>query len=370
MLDKKFNKINKILAVAPMMEWTDRHCRSFHRILSKHAHLYTEMINTGAIIYGDAHRHLDFDLSEHYVVLQLGGSDPLDLAKAALKAQEWGYDQIDLNCGCPSERVQKGAFGACLMAEPDLVADCVKAMKDVVSIPISVKHRLGLNEMDLDLKKDYQFTLDFMSKVSEAGASQLTIHARNAILKGLSPKENRTIPTLRYDIAKQLRIDLKKQFPDVHVLLNGGLDTNQAIVNHWNDFDGFMMGRSAYHMPAQLLAWDLMIQTNGEQFGYFLNEQVWHQVNQQLVQYIQKWFDEVESQKEGSFYLAAITRHILGFAHGLSGSRYWRQYLSDHRILEKVRSKEAIANFFESATSKLRMFSNSDDVTSLGFLDD
>jgi tRNA-dihydrouridine synthase A len=362
--------MTKILAVAPMMEWTDRHCRSFHRMLTKRGHLYTEMINTGAILYGDAQRHLDFSQEEHYLVLQLGGCEPEDLARAARKAQEWGYDQIDLNCGCPSERVQRGSFGACLMAEPQLVAQCVKAMRDAVTIPISVKHRLGLNDMNPDSPGDYQFTLDFMAQVSEAGASQLTIHARNAVLRGLSPKENRTIPALRYDIAKRLRNDLQKHFPSVKVLLNGGLETNQAIVNHWQDFDGFMMGRAAYHTPAQLIAWDQMLQTGGEQHGYFLNEQVWQAINEQLIAYTMQWFDEVEKIKPGSFYLAAITRHILGFAHGLSGSRYWRQQLSDHRILGQVRSKEDIADFFHAATQKLRMFSLQDEAVLSGYVDD
>ena len=356
----------KILAVAPMMEWTDRHCRSFHRILSKKAHLYTEMINSGAVLYGDAHRHLEFHPAESYVVLQLGGSDPKDLALAAKKAQDFGYDQIDLNCGCPSERVQRGSFGACLMAEPDLVADCVKAMKDAVDIPVSVKHRLGLNQMNADLPSDYQFVFDFMAKVSEAGAEQLTIHARNAVLKGLSPKENRTIPPLRYDKAKQLRIDLQKHFPNVKVLLNGGLETNQAMVNHWHDFDGFMMGRAAYHTPAQLLAWDQMILTNGVESGYFLNELVWNQINDQITAYCQQWLESAEKYKSGSFYLAAVTRHILGFAHGLSGSRLWRQQLSDHRQLSQVRSSEDIAVFFQSASQKLRMFSDREQIHSLG----
>nr|WP_252865986.1 tRNA dihydrouridine(20/20a) synthase DusA [Polynucleobacter paneuropaeus] len=201
----------KRLAVAPMMEWTDRHCRSFHRALTKEAVLYTEMVTTGALLHGDVPRHLDYSQDQHPVVLQLGGSEPSDLAKSAELAQQWGYDEIDLNCGCPSERVQRGAFGACLMAEPELVADCVKAMKSVVNIPISVKHRLGLDHMDASSSKaDYQFALNFILAVADAGASQVTIHARNAVLKGLSPKENRSKPPLHYEVAKQLRIDATK----------------------------------------------------------------------------------------------------------------------------------------------------------------
>ncbi len=349
----------KILAVAPMMDWTDRHCRSFHRILSKKAILYTEMINTGAIIYGDRPKHLDFDKDEHPVVLQLGGSEPFDLAQAAKIAQEWGYDQIDLNCGCPSERVQRGSFGACLMAEPNLVADCVKAMKDAVDIPISVKHRLGLNEMDPTQEQDYQFVLDFMLKVCDAGASQLTIHARNAILKGLSPKENRTVPPLRYEVAKQLRMDVKNQFSQVNVLLNGGLETNQDIANHWDDFDGFMIGRAAYHTPAHLLAWDQMIESSGQNYGYFLNAQTWKIVEEKLIDYAIRWYRFCQqSQGKYVFNIAAITRHVLGFAHGIGGSRYWRQILSNHHLLHDVQNESQIREFFISASQTLRIFSD------------
>jgi tRNA-dihydrouridine synthase A len=353
----------KILAVAPMMDLTDRHCRSFHRILTKKAHLYSEMINTGAIIYGDAHRQLDFDHDEHYVILQLGGSDPTDLAKAAKRGEEWGYDQIDLNCGCPSERVQKGSFGACLMAEPNLVAECVKAMKDAVSIPISVKHRLGLNEMNPDHPLDYQFALDFMCAVSQAGASQVTIHARNAVLKGLSPKENRMIPPLRYDIAKRLRVDLQKHFSKVKVLLNGGLENNQMIHNHWDDFDGFMIGRAAYHTPAMLLAWDRMIETQGQDYGYFLNEQTWIEIQEGIIRYSQSWLKQFSAESSEHFYLAAITRHVLGLPHGLGGARLWRQQLSDHRLIAPVKTHQQIEQFFTQASRSLRIFSDENFVT-------
>ena len=353
--------VEKILAVAPMMDLTDRHCRSFHRILSKKAHLYSEMINTGAIIYGDAHRHLDFDHEEQYVILQLGGSDPIDLAKAAKRGEEWGYNQIDLNCGCPSERVQKGSFGACLMAEPNLVADCVKAMKDSVSIPISVKHRLGLNEMNPDVLSDYQFALDFMCAVAQAGASQVTIHARNAVLKGLSPKENRMIPPLRYDIAKRLRVDLQKHFPQVKVLLNGGLENNLMIHNHWDDFDGFMIGRAAYHTPAMLLAWDRMMDTQGKEYGYFLNEQTWLEIQDGIIHYAKSWLKQLSLDSSERFYLAAITRHVLGLAHGLGGARLWRQQLSDHRIISPVKTDLHIEQFFSQASRHLRIFSDEND---------
>lgn len=347
---------SKILAVAPMMDWTDRHCRSFHRLLSQKATLYTEMITTGALLNGDAPRHLDYSQKEHPLVLQLGGSEPEELAQAAKLAEQWGYDQIDLNCGCPSERVQRGSFGACLMAEPNLVATCVKAIKDVVSIPVSVKHRLGLNQMNpADNPVDYQFVLDFMCKVAEAGASQLTIHARNAVLKGLSPKENRTVPPLRYDVAKRLRLDAQKHFPSLKVLLNGGLVDNSDIARYWHDFDGFMMGRSAYHQPALLLGWDEMLQTQGQSHGYFLNEQVWMRVQEGFVASTISWLRECEAQGV-QFHLASITRHILGFAHGLGGSKYWRQQLSDYRLLGSVKTAHDIETFFADAAKKLRIF--------------
>ncbi len=340
-----------------MMEWSDRHCRSFHRILSKEAILYTEMVNSGAIIFGDKARHLDFDKNEHPVVLQLGGTEPEDIAKAASIGQQWGYDQIDLNCGCPSERVQRGSFGACLMREPELVATCVKAMKEATDIPISVKHRLGLDEMNpAENIQDYQFVLNFILKVAEMGASQVTIHARNAILKGLSPKENRTVPPLRYEVAKQLRLDVKKDFPDFKVILNGGLENNADIARHWDDFDGFMIGRAAYHHPAILIGWDRLIQSGGKDYGYFLNENVWLEIQEKIITYTQSWYRECQ-QKNQPFHIGSITRHILGLAYGLAGARHWRQVLSDHRILHQVQSEKSIRDFFESASQNLRIFS-------------
>lgn len=352
---------SKILAVAPMLDWTDRHCRSFHRLLSKEAVLYTEMVTTGALLFGDPARHLDFEKAQHPVVFQLGGSEPEDLVKAAKMVENWGYDQVDLNCGCPSERVQRGSFGACLMAEPKLVAQCVRAMKDAVGIPVSVKHRLGLNEMNPEENPaDYQFVLDFICEVSNAGASQVTIHARNAVLKGLSPKENRTIPALRYEIAKRLRLDAQKHFPHLKVLLNGGLENNGDIARNWDDFDGFMVGRSTYHQPAILLGWDQMIQTQGQELGYFLGEKKWLEVQEGIIKFTIDWLKECQ-RLDMPFHIAAITRHILGFAHGLGGSRYWRQMLSDHRILSEVRDEVQIRQFYEMASKRLRIFSEIDE---------
>ena len=226
--------------IAPMMDWTDRHCRFFHRLLTRHARLYTEMVTTGALIHGDVARHLDFNAGEHPVALQLGGSEPDDLARCARLAEKWGYDEVNLNCGCPSERVQRGAFGACLMAEPELVRDCVKAMVDVVAIPVTVKHRIGIDKTD-----SYDFVRDFVGTVADGGAGVFMVHARSAWLKGLSPKENREIPPLRYDFAQRLKAD----FPDLTIVLNGGIADGVGIDAALTAVDGVMVGRHAYHEP-------------------------------------------------------------------------------------------------------------------------
>lgn len=223
-----------------MMDWTDRHCRTFHRALSQHTWLYTEMVTTGALLHGDVARHLDFSAAEQPVALQLGGSEPVDLAQAAKLGEQWGYKEINLNCGCPSERVQRGAFGACLMAEPQLVADCVRAMRDVVSVPVTVKHRIGIDTIE-----HYGFVRDFVGTIAEAGCDIFIVHARNAILKGLSPKENREIPPLRYEVA----YELKREFPHLEILINGGVVSCGEIDEHLRHVDGVMIGRQAYHDP-------------------------------------------------------------------------------------------------------------------------
>jgi tRNA-dihydrouridine synthase A len=235
------------LSVAPMLDWTDRHCRYFHRLLSRKTLLYTEMVTTGALIHGDVARHLRYNLEEHPVALQLGGSDAADLAHCAKLGQDWGYDEINLNCGCPSERVQRGAFGACLMAEPRLVADCVKAMVDVVDLPVTVKHRIGI-----DKTESYEFVRDFVGAVSEAGCKVFIVHARNAWLKGLSPKENREVPPLRYALVHQL----KREFPHLTIAINGGITTNTQIAEQLQAVDGVMVGREAYHNPWLMSDWD------------------------------------------------------------------------------------------------------------------
>jgi tRNA-dihydrouridine synthase A len=235
------------LSVAPMMDWTDRHCRVLHRLLTRHTRLYTEMVTTGALLHGDVARHLDFSAVEHPVALQLGGSEPDDLAACAKLAQQWGYDEVNLNCGCPSERVQRGAFGACLMAEPALVRDGVKAMLDAVSIPVTVKHRIGI-----DRGESYDFVRDFVGTVAESGCTVFIVHARNAWLKGLSPKENREVPPLRYETVHRL----KRDFPGLTLVLNGGVNADAVIADQLQQLDGVMIGRHAYHEPWAMATWD------------------------------------------------------------------------------------------------------------------
>jgi tRNA-dihydrouridine synthase A len=327
------------LSVAPMMDWTDRHCRYFHRLLSKNTLLYTEMINAGAVVHGDVPRHLRYNAEEHPVALQLGGSEPDKLAIAARVAEEWGYDEVNINCGCPSERVQKGAFGACLMAEPDLVADCVKAMLDAVhdpaKMPITVKHRIGINKTE-DTPESYSFVRDFVGKVADAGCQTFIVHARNAWLKGLSPKENRDIPTLRYEIVHQLKAD----FPHLNIAINGGITTNVQIAEQLNGLDGVMVGREAYHNPWILASWDEAF------FGAEPQTETRESIEAQMVTYMAR-----EQAAHGTPW-AAIARHMLGLRHGLAGSRRWRQVWSDHK-LKALPPHEVMAlaqkDIFESA---------------------
>ena len=241
--NKKTYLRGKIFSVAPMMEWTDRHCRVFHRHLSKKALLYTEMVTTPAVIHGDRERLLGFDDQEHPVAVQLGGSDPQELAEATRICTDWGYDEVNLNVGCPSDRVQSGRFGACLMEEPDLVARCVGAMKEATSLPVTVKCRIGVDAQDEETALDA-----LVDQVLAAGCDGLTIHARKAWLQGLSPKENRDIPPLNYDRVHRL----KARLPDVHIAINGGIQTLDDAITHYEHVDGVMLGRAAYHSPALL----------------------------------------------------------------------------------------------------------------------
>jgi tRNA-dihydrouridine synthase A len=299
--------------IAPMMDWTDRHCRYFHRLLSHHARLYTEMVTTGALIHGDVPRHLDFNDEEHPVALQLGGSEPDDLAHCARLAEHWGYDEVNLNCGCPSERVQRGAFGACLMAEPQLVRDCVKAMVDVVSIPVTVKHRIGI-----DKTESYDFVRDFVGTVAEGGARVFMVHARSAWLKGLSPKENREVPPLRYEFASRLKAD----FPDFTIVLNGGIADNLATGAALAGLDGVMVGRHAYHEPWFLAEVDRL--WFGDAHAAPTREAV-----------VRAMRDYAARAVAGGAQLRAVTRHMLGLYQGLPGARAWRRTLSDSTVLNR-----------------------------------
>ena len=299
------------LCVAPMMDWTDRHCRYFLRLITRRARLYTEMITAPALAHGDVPHHLDFDPSEHPVALQLGGSDPRELARAARLGAAFGYDEVNLNCGCPSERVQTGSFGACLMAEPELVARCVAAMRDAVSVPVTVKHRIGL-----DAQEGYGFVRDFVGTVAAAGCEVFIVHARNAVLKGLSPKENREIPPLRYAYVR----DLKRDFPHLTIVLNGGLTDWDAVEREIGFVDGVMLGRAAYHDPY------LLAQADWRLFGDELPVRSRAAVVRALAHY-------AERQVAGGTPLRAITRHVLGLYHGQPGGRRFRQILSDTRRL-------------------------------------
>jgi tRNA-dihydrouridine synthase A len=298
-----------------MMDWTDRHCRVFHRQITRHTWLYTEMVNTGALVYGDAERHLRFDDIEHPIALQLGGSDPGDLAKSAKLGEQWGYDEINLNCGCPSERVQKGSFGACLMNEPQLVADCVKSMRDAVSIDVTVKHRIGI-----DHNEEYGFVRDFIGTVADAGCNTFIVHARNAILKGLSPKENREIPPLRYAVA----YELKREFPDLEIIINGGIKTDDEIALHLQHVDGVMLGREAYHNPWTMADWDARFYDAPGAPRTRID------VLEAMIPYI-----EAQLRQYGplGLKLNSITRHVLGLMQGLPGARAFRQTLSDSKQL-------------------------------------
>ncbi|MBP7566530.1 MAG: tRNA dihydrouridine(20/20a) synthase DusA [Burkholderiaceae bacterium] len=301
------------LSVAPMLDWTDRHCRYFHRLLSRTAVLYTEMVTTGALIHGDVARHLRFNEEEHPVVLQLGGSEPADLAHAARLGAQWGYDEINLNCGCPSERVQRGAFGACLMAEPRLVAQGVRAMVDAVDIPVTVKHRIGI-----DRTESYDFVRDFVGIVSEAGCGTFIVHARNAWLQGLSPKENREVPPLRYELVHQL----KRDFPHLSIHVNGGIKgVAQMRAQIDAGLDGVMIGREAYHDPWSLAQWDGAFDAVGAPLALTREE-----IEARMVAYMER-----EAAAHGTAW-QSIARHMLGLYNGLPGARRWRQVWSDHRL--------------------------------------
>jgi len=307
-MDRNLEKAR--LSVAPMMDWTDRHCRVFHRLLSQHALLYTEMVTTGALLHGDVPRHLDYSDCEHPVALQLGGSEPADMAKSARLGQQWGYDEINMNVGCPSDRVQRGTFGACLMAEPALVAQNVAAMIDAVTIPVTVKCRIGIDDQDSEAA-----LTDFVGQVSEeGGCRRFVIHARKAWLKGLSPKENRDIPPLDYDRVKRL----KQQFPGLHIGINGGIkDLDTALELLDAGLGSVMIGRAAYQDPWLLSAVDARV------YDAAPNPRTRHEVIEAFLPY-------VEAQRAAGVPLHAMSRHVLGLFNGQPGARLWRRYISEN----------------------------------------
>ena len=305
------------LSVAPMMDWTDRHCRYFHRLITRHTRLYTEMVTTGALLHGDLPRHLDFNTEEQPLALQVGGSEPADLAQAARLARQWGYEEINLNCGCPSERVQRGAFGACLMAEAPLVRDGIKAMRDVLGddLPVTVKHRIGI-----DRHESYDFLQDFVGTVAESGCSVFIVHARNAWLQGLSPKENRELPPLRYALVHQL----KRAFPALTIVINGGLTSGDQIDAQLGLLDGVMIGREAYHQPSLMADWDARFWGDG--LAPQIDDDWRLGLEQSMLGYMAR------QQAEHGVPWSHISRHFLGLWNGQPGARRWRQVWSDHRL--------------------------------------
>ncbi|PCJ31784.1 MAG: tRNA dihydrouridine(20/20a) synthase DusA [Gammaproteobacteria bacterium] len=296
------------LSIAPMLDWTDRDCRYFLRLISKHSLLYTEMVTTGALIHGDQSRFLNHHVSEYPLALQLGGSDPDDLALCAKWGEQAGYSEINLNVGCPSDRVQNGAFGACLMAQPQLVAEGVAAMQDAVNIPVTVKTRLGIDKLD-----SYQFVSDFIGQVAEAGCELFIMHARKAWLQGLSPKENRDIPPLEYDRVYQL----KQDYPELHIDINGGIKTLAEAKSHLEHVDGVMIGREVYHNPYILAEADALLFDDQHQIASR------HEIILSMLPYIEQRMTEGRPLK-------SITRHLLGIFQGQPGARAWRRHLSEN----------------------------------------
>ena len=303
--------INHRLSVAPMLDWTDRHCRFFHRQLTRRTLLYTEMITTGALLFGDAPGHLRYNEAEHPVALQLGGSDPAALARCARLAQQHGYDEINLNVGCPSDRVQNGAFGACLMATPRLVADCMKAMLDAVPTPVTIKHRIGIDEMD-----SYDALTLFVDTVAESGCQTFIIHARKAWLQGLNPKQNREIPPLDYETIYRL----KQEFPALEIIINGGIETLDEAETHLARVDGVMIGRAAYHNPWMLADADRRL------FGAENPVKSRAEAVEAMIPYLEAYLRE-----EGG-KASHVTRHMLGLFNGRPGARKWRRSLSENAV--------------------------------------
>lgn len=300
---------HKQFAVAPMMEWTDRHYRYLARLMTKQTRLYTEMVTSGALVHGDRKRFLQFNQSEHPIALQLGGSDPVEMKQSAIWGEQAGFDEININVGCPSDRVQSGCFGVCLMREPDQVAKCVSAMRDAVSIPVTVKCRIGVDNDD-----SYQFLTDFINQVANAGCETFILHARKAWLKGLNPKQNREIPELDYQRVYQL----KRDYPDLNIWVNGGIESIDEVRNHLSHVDGVMIGRHAYKHPLFLLDVDKKIFNSSEYDSSSIEE------------IILKYTNYVEDNLKLGVPLNAMAKHILNMYQGVAGAKRWRRYLSEH----------------------------------------
>ncbi len=300
-----------------MLDWTDRHCRYFHRLLTKQALLYTEMVTTGALLNGDVERHLRFNAFEQPVALQLGGSEPKEMAACARLAEDYGYAEVNINVGCPSERVQKGAFGACLMAEPHLIADCVAAMQAAVNMPVTVKNRIGIDEQQ---ERDSLF--NFVETVAQAGCQTFIVHARKAWLKGLSPKENREIPPLNYALV----YELKQAFPQLEIIINGGITTLEQCQHHLQFVDGVMVGREAYHNPWLLAQVDSQLYAAPDSFN-------------QRKAVIDAFIPYVEQQLSQGGTLAPMSKPILGLFQGIAGARYWRRYISENAFKPNADAK-------------------------------
>lgn len=332
---KPAKTLDRTFCTAPMMDWSDRHCRFFWRQLTQHAVLYTEMVTTGALIHGNRERFLNYNDCEHPVALQLGGSVPDELAQCAVFAEQEGYDEVNLNVGCPSDRVQNNMIGACLMAHPKLVADCFKAMQDVTRLPVTIKHRIGIDDMD-----SYEHMRDFVGTVADAGCQVFIVHARKAILSGLSPKENREIPPLKYDFVYRL----KQEFPNLEIILNGGLADHAAMETALEHVDGVMIGREAYQNPGVLSEVDCRYYNSDK------TSSPSPATPAERADAIRATYTYVEQHLHVGGSLHHICRHTLGLFQGLPGARRYRRYLS-----ENAHKKGAGVDVFEAALAQMHL---------------
>ena len=323
---------HSLVSVAPMMDWTDKHCRYFYRLISKNVQLYTEMITTKAILRGDKNRLLDFNGIENPLVLQLGGSDPKEMAECAIIAEDWGYDEVNINVGCPSDRVLSGSFGACLMKEPKLVAKCVEAMIERCGIPITVKHRIGIDDME-----SYDQLSDFVSLISQKGCQHFIVHARKAWLTGLSPKENRTIPPLNYPWVYQL----KKDFPKLKFTINGGIETCQDIAGHLDQVDGVMLGRSIYHNPFLL-----------EQIEVEIFKSKESTLDREHI--LRQYMSYIAEQSKLGVPVRSMSRHILGLYHGEANAKLFRRLLSG-KVVELDQLNDWL-DFKKNSSTEIKSF--------------